>query len=98
MTSQGHGADSDWRCSPTRSYTGQIEADNNLTIELNAPYHPGGCMPVSGSNRTTGRMTSADSITFGVTGRAVCQMFLGDPTRTQEVDFNLTFTLTRWIR
>ena len=41
-------------------------------------------------------MSSENSITISITGRAVCQMFFGVQDRTQDVQFNLTFGLTRW--
>lgn len=93
MTSQGNGPDSDWRCTQTRPFTGDLASDNAVTITFDPRFTPGGCSDIVGGNRASGSITGA-AITVGLPYRAVCQMVPGGA--SLDLEIAATITLTPW--
>jgi hypothetical protein len=93
MTSQGSGPDTDWRCTETRPFTGDVTADNGVTIAFLPSFTPGGCSNIVGGDRASGSMRDA-SITVALPYRALCQMVPGGA--QMDLDIAATITLTPW--
>ena len=93
MTSQGRGPDSDWRCTETRPFIGDVTSDNAVTIAFQPGFTPGGCSDVVGGERASGSMADA-SITVALPYRARCQMVPGGA--TLDLEIAATITLTPW--
>jgi hypothetical protein len=93
MTSQGNGPDSDWRCTETRPFTGDVTSDNAVTIAFVPQFTPGGCSNIVGGDRASGSITSA-AITVALPYRAVCQMVPGGA--SLDLEIAATITLTPW--
>jgi hypothetical protein len=73
MSSQGSGPESDWRCTQSRRITGEVTADNRVTISFVPGFTVGGCANAAGNEAATG-LLSADSIVVALPYRATCQM------------------------
>src|SRR5688572_22699591 len=73
MSSQGSGPESDWRCTQSRRFTGEITADNRVTISFAPQFEVGGCTNAAGGETATGSL-STDSIVIALPYRATCQM------------------------
>jgi hypothetical protein len=95
MRSQGDGPDSDWRCTSERPFTGELTAENQVTVEFSPYFRPGGCTNVVGGERATGSR-SADSIILAIPYRATCEMSLGGGAPRWDLEIAATLTLTPW--
>jgi len=93
MTSQGNGPDSDWRCTETRPFSGDVTSDNGVTITFDPRFTPGGCSDIVGGDHATGSITDG-SIKVALPYRAVCQMVPGGP--SLDLEIAATITLTPW--
>jgi hypothetical protein len=93
MTSQGNSPDTDWRCTETRPFSGDVTADNGVTIAFQPGFTPGGCSDVVGGDRASGSLADA-SITVALPYRARCQMLPGGA--ALDLDIAATITLTPW--
>jgi hypothetical protein len=93
MTSQGSGPDTDWRCTETRPFAGDVTSDNAVTIAFQPGFTPGGCSDVVGGERASGSMADA-SITVALPYRARCQMLPGGA--ALDLEIAATITLTPW--
>jgi hypothetical protein len=93
MSSQGQGPDSDWRCTYEGQFTGTVEPDGSITLQLDRPFRPGGCSDFVGPDSLTGRKSNT-SITIDFRGRATCEMLRGVPGNQRDVEFAVTFDLT----
>lgn len=93
MTSQGNGPDSDWRCTESRPFTGDVTSSNAITITFLPSFTPGGCTNIVGGDRATGSI-AGDSITMTMPYRAQCEMLPGGP--TLDLEIAATITLTPW--
>jgi hypothetical protein len=93
MTSQGSGPDTDWRCTETRPFTGDVTSDHAVTIAFVPRFTPGGCSDIVGGDRASGSIADA-SITVALPYRAVCQMVPGGA--SLDLEIASTITLTPW--
>jgi hypothetical protein len=93
MSSQGSGPDSDWRCTQTRSFVGEITPDDRLTISFSPGFTPGGCTGVTGGQRASGSR-SHDALVVDVPYRATCEMLRGGGAPLLELEIAATITLT----
>ena len=93
LTSQGNGPDTDWRCTETRSFSGDVTSDNAVTIAFDPRFTPGGCSDIIGGDRATGSITNG-SIQVALPYRAVCQMVPGGA--SLDLEIAATITLTPW--
>jgi len=93
MTSQGNGPDTDWRCTETRPFSGDVTANNAVTIAFQPGFTPGGCSDVVGGERASGSMADA-SIIVALPYRARCQMLPGGA--ALDLEIAATITLTPW--
>lgn len=73
MTSQGSGPESDWRCTQSRRFTGEVTADRRVTVSFVPAYTVGGCANAAGGETAAGSL-SADSIVMALPYRAMCDM------------------------
>lgn len=90
MSSQGNGPESDWRCTQTRRFTGDITSDDRVTVSFVPEFKVGGCANAAGSGTATGSL-SADSIVMSLPYRAICDMA---PVVGPSWDLDITATLT----
>jgi hypothetical protein len=95
MSSEGTSPESDWRCTQERAFSGEITADNRVTIDFVPRFTPGGCTNVVGGDRATGSMADA-AITVALPYRATCGMAMGSGAPSLDLDITLTLTLTPW--
>lgn len=95
MSSEGSGPETDWRCSQTRSVTGEITSDNRVTISFSPRFMPGGCADVAGGDRATGAR-SGDTIVVNLPYRAICEMVPGGGAPSLDLEIAATLTLTPW--
>ena len=95
MSSTGNGAESDWRCTQTGSFDGDVTADDRVTISFSPNFTPGGCTNVTGGQRASGSM-SRDSIVVDVPYRATCEMVPGGGAPPLDLEIAATITLTPW--
>jgi hypothetical protein len=93
MTSQGRGPDTDWRCTETRPFAGDVTSDNSVAITFLPAFTPGGCSNIVGGERATGSMTDG-SISVALPYRAQCQMLPGGA--SLDLEIAATITLTPW--
>jgi hypothetical protein len=95
MWSQGSGPETDWRCAQTRSVSGDITADNRVTVSFSPSFLPGGCATVAGGDRATGSR-SGDTIIVNLPYRATCEMAPGGTMPSLDLEIAATLTLTPW--
>ena len=95
MWSQGSSPETDWRCIQARSFTGELVADDRVTISFSPSLTVGGCRNVAGGETATGSM-SRDSIVIDVPYRATCEMALGGAAPFWDLEIAATITLTPW--
>jgi hypothetical protein len=95
MAWRGQSPDSDWRCTHSTSFSGQLQRDDSLSIRFDTAFRPGGCTDVVRPEVLTGRMTASDTITIEFTGRATCELLRGVEGQPRDVEFQITFNLTR---
>src|SRR5262245_41109941 len=93
MTSQGSGPDTDWRCTETRPFSGDMTSDNGVTIAFQPRFTPGGCSDIVGGERASGSVVDS-SITVALPYRATCQMLPGGS--ALDLEIAATITLTPW--
>lgn len=93
MTSQGSGPESDWRCTQSRRFTGEVTADRRVTVSFVPAFTVGGCANAVGGETAAGSL-SADSIVMALPYRATCDM---TPVTGPSMDLQIatTITLTR---
>jgi hypothetical protein len=93
MTSQGNGPDSDWRCTETRPFSGDMTSANAVTIAFDPRFTPGGCSDILGGDRASGSITNG-AITVALPYRGVCQMVPNGA--SLDIEIAATITLTPW--
>ena len=93
MTSHGSGPDTDWRCTETRPFSGDVTSDNAVTIAFLPGFSPGGCSDVVGGDRASGSITD-ESISVALIFRTVCQMIPGGA--SLDLEIAATITLSPW--
>ena len=93
MTSQGNGPDTDWRCTETRPFSGDMTSNNGVTIAFQPRFTPGGCSDIVGGDRASGSVVDS-SITVALPYRATCQMLPGGT--ALDLEIAATITLTPW--
>jgi hypothetical protein len=91
MSSEGSGADSDWRCVQSRSFDGDVTSDDRVAISFSPAFTPGGCTDVDGGQRVTG-VRAGDSIVIDVPYHATCEMFPGGPSLQLAIAANITLS------
>lgn len=93
MTSQGSGPESDWRCTQTRRFTGEVTSGDRVTIAFIPEFSVGGCRNAASAASATGSL-SGDSIEVALPYRATCDM---TPVTGPSMDLQIatTITLTR---
>jgi hypothetical protein len=92
MSSHGSGPESDWRCTQSRRFTGELTSDDRVMISFEPAFKVGGCTIAAGGDRATGAR-SADSIVITLPYRATCEMSpLAGP--SWELEIAATITLT----
>jgi hypothetical protein len=92
---EGGGPDSDWRCTRSGRISGQLTADNRVTIDFVPPFSPGGCTNIVGGDRGTGSR-SDDSIVVALPYKATCTMALGGDAPSWDLEIAATVTLVPW--
>ena len=93
MSSQGSGAESDWRCTQSRRFTGEVTSDQRVTIWFEPEFTVGGCTNAAGGERATGAL-SGDSIVVALPYRATCNITpVSGP--SLELEIAATIALTR---
>jgi len=94
MSSQGSGPESDWRCTQSRSFAGDVTSTGQVTVEFSPRFTPGGCSNVVGGDHATGSMSNG-SINVALPYRATCEMA---PSNAPSWDLEIaaTVTLTPW--
>ena len=90
LSSQGSGPESDWRCTQSRRFTGEITSDDRVTISFEPAFKVGGCTTTAGGERATGTR-SAGSIVVTVPYRAMCEM---SPGLRPPLDLEIAATIT----
>src|SRR5262245_44340581 len=73
LLSQGSGPESDWRCTQSRRFSGEVTSDDRVTISFEPEFRVGGCTNATGGDRATG-IRSADAIVVSLPYRAMCEM------------------------
>ena len=94
MSSQGTSPESDWRCTETRSFSGQVSSDA-VAIDFSPGFSPGGCTDVVGGEHATGSIADG-SIVVSLPYRATCQMAPSSGAPSWDLDITTTVTLTPW--
>jgi hypothetical protein len=95
MSSQGTSPETDWRCTQTRAFAGEIGSDNRVSIEFSPRFTPGGCTDVLGGDHAAGSISDA-SMTIALPYHATCEMALGGGAPRWDLDISTTVTLTPW--
>lgn len=90
MWSQGSGPESDWRCTQSRRFTGEVTADHRVSISFAPEFKVGGCASAAGGETATG-VLSADSIVMALPYRAMCDM---SPAAGPSWDLEIAATIT----
>lgn len=93
MISQGSGPESDWRCTQSRRFTGEVTSGDRVTIVFSPEFTVGGCRNAVSAASATGSL-SGDSIVIALPYRATCDMM---PVTGPSLDLQIatTITLTR---
>lgn len=93
MSSQGSGAESDWRCTQSPRFNGEVTSGGRVTISFVPAFKVGGCRNAAGAETATGSL-SGDSIVVALPYRATCDI---TPVAGPSVDLEIatTITLTR---
>jgi hypothetical protein len=92
MSSRGSSPESDWRCTQSRRFTGEVTSDDRVTITFEPAFKVGGCTTTTGGERATGTR-SADSIVVTLPYRATCEMSPGaGPSLDLEIAATITLT------
>ena len=93
----GSGPESDWRCDQTGYLYGHVTSGNDLTLELDPPFIPGGCTAGDGGKTATGTMLPDGSMVIGLTARGNCALLWGTGLSgpTDDLAFNIQFTMRR---
>jgi len=94
MSSQGSSPETDWRCTQTRSFTGDVTSDGQVSVTFSPRFTPGGCSVVVGGERATGSMSNG-SINVALPYRATCEMTPGNGP-SWDLEIAATVTLTPW--
>jgi hypothetical protein len=92
LSSQGSSPESDWRCTQSRRFSGEVTSDDRVTISFEPAFKVGGCSTTSGGERATGTR-SGDSIVVTLPSRAMCEMSPG-VRPPWDLDIAATITLT----
>jgi hypothetical protein len=95
MWSQGSSPETDWRCIQEGTFTGEVAADDRLTISFSPRLTVGGCNIIAGGETATGRM-SRDSMVVDLPYRATCEMAPGGAAPSWDLEISATITLTPW--
>jgi hypothetical protein len=90
MSSQGNSPESDWRCTQTRSFDGDVTADQRVTIRFSPAFKAGGCTNIAGGDIATGSIFG-ETIVVDLPFRATCEM---SPSGGPSVDLDVTATIT----
>jgi hypothetical protein len=93
VSSEGNGPESDWRCTESRPFAGELTPDNQVTIVFSPGFTPGGCANIEGGQRAVG-VRSGNSIIVDLPYRATCEMLPGGP--RLDLEIASTVTLTPW--
>jgi hypothetical protein len=92
LSSQGSSPESDWRCTQSRRFSGEVTSDDRVTISFEPEFKVGGCTTTAGGERATGT-PSGDSIVVTLPYRAMCEMSPG-VRPPWDLDIAATITLT----
>jgi hypothetical protein len=90
MSSTGSGPESDWRCTQSRSFSGEVTSDDRVTISFVPEFTVGGCANAVGGRTATGSL-SAGSIVVALPYRATCKM---TPIAGPSLDLEITATIS----
>ena len=92
MSSSGSGPETDWRCTQSRRFSGEVTSGDRVTISFVPEFTVGGCTSAAGSAAASG-VLSADSIVVALPYRAMCDMapVVGP---SWDLDIAATITLT----
>lgn len=95
MWSQGAGPESDWRCTQTRRFAGEMISDDQVMIRFLPRHTLGGCTNLVGGESAVAAM-SGGSIVVALPYRATCEMAPGGGAPSWELEIAATITLTPW--
>src|SRR5262245_54373179 len=90
LSSQGSGPESDWRCTQSRRFSGEVTADDRVTISFEPEFKVGGCTNAPGGEPAPGTR-SANSIVVTLPYRATCEM---SPVIGPSWDLEIAATIT----
>jgi hypothetical protein len=90
LSSQGSSPESDWRCTQSRRFSGDVTSDDRVTISFEPEFKVGGCTTATGGDRATGTR-SAGSIVVTLPYRAMCEM---SPGLRPPLDLEIAATIT----
>jgi hypothetical protein len=90
MSSEGNGAESDWRCTQNARFTGQATSGERVTISFVPAFKVGGCTNAEGAETATGSL-SRDSIVLALPYRATCDI---TPVAGPSLDLLIATTIT----
>jgi hypothetical protein len=90
MSSSGSGPESDWRCTQSRRFAGEVTPDDRVTISFVPEFKVGGCASAAGGGTATGSL-SAGSIVVALPYRATCEM---TPVVGPSLDLEIAATIT----
>ena len=92
MSSEGGGAESDWRCTQSPRFNGEVTAEGRVTISFVPDFKVGGCTNAAGARSATGSL-SGDSIVVALPYRATCEIApVTGPSLVLEIAATITLT------
>jgi hypothetical protein len=92
LSSQGSSPESDWRCTQSPRFSGEVTSDDRVTISFEPEFKVGGCTNAAGGERATGTRSN-DSIVVVLPYRATCEMSRGaGPSLDLEIAAEITLT------
>lgn len=95
MWSQGAGPESDWRCTQTRRFSGEMISSDRATIRFLPRHTLGGCTNLVGGESADASM-SGGAMVVALPYRATCEMTPGGAAPLWELVITATITLTPW--
>jgi hypothetical protein len=90
MSSSGSGPETDWRCTQSRRFSGEITSGNRVTISFDPEFKVGGCANASGGATAAGTFSSG-SFVLALPYRATCEM---TPITGPSLDLDIAATIT----
>ena len=90
MSSQGSGPESDWRCTQSRSFTGELTSGDRVTIWFTPAFTVGGCTNAAGGDRASGSV-APDSFVVALPYRGTCDI---TPVAGPSLDLEIATTIT----